>query len=67
MNDADTAYSLMFASGDYSDIIYSAVDYYSTGAAGLLEDDVVIDHRSLVEEISPQYACRQMEQRGLAA
>ena len=66
MNDADTAYSLMFASGDYSDIIYSAVDYYSTGAAGLLEDDVVIDHRSLVEEYCPNMLA-QMEQRGLAA
>lgn len=66
MNDADTSYSLMFAAGDYSDIIYSAVDYYSTGAAGLLADDVIIDHRSLVEEYCPNML-EQMEQRGLAA
>lgn len=66
MNDATTVYPLMFASGDYTDIFYTPSEYYSTGAVGLLEDGLIIDHLDLVKEYCPNmYAW--LEKAGIEA
>lgn len=64
MNDAESVYAMMFAAGDYTDLIYTASEYYSTGSAGLLEDDIVIDHLELVKEYCPNMYAK-LEEKGI--
>ena len=45
--------TLMIASGDYPDFFCKAPDYYASGAAGLLEEDVCIDIAPYLDEHAP--------------
>ena len=45
--------TLMIASGDYPDFFCKAPDYYASGAAGLLEEDVCIDLAPYLNEHAP--------------
>ena len=45
--------TLMIASGDYPDFFCKAPDYYASGAAGLLAEDVCIDIAPYLDEHAP--------------
>ena len=45
--------TLMIASGDYPDFFCKAPEYYASGAAGLLEEDVCIDIAPYLDEHAP--------------
>ena len=47
--------SLMIASGDYTDIIGEGTEYYPSGAAGLLNEEVLVDIAPYLEEYAPNY------------
>lgn len=51
-----SAMSLIFASSDYPDIFATAPNNYTTGASGLLEDDIILDLMPYLEEYAPDYA-----------
>lgn len=48
-------YNLMFASGDYPDIMHSGLSYYSTGADAAVNDEVILDLTPYLEEYAPNY------------
>jgi len=45
--------TLIISSGDYPDFFCKAPDYYASGAAGLLEDEVCIDLAPYLDEHAP--------------
>ena len=48
-------YNLMFASGDYPDIMHSGLSYYSSGADAAVDDGVILDLAPYLEEYAPNY------------
>lgn len=48
-------YNLMFASGDYPNIMHSGLSYYSTGADAAVNDDVILDLTPYLEDYAPNY------------
>jgi len=50
-----TAFMLMCAGGDLTDIIASADSNYSTGADACIEDDIILDLSDKIEEYAPDY------------
>lgn len=48
-------YNLMFASGDYPDIMHSGLSYYSSGADAAVDDGVIVDLAPYLEEYAPNY------------
>ena len=48
-------YNLMFASGDYPDIMHSGLSYYSSGADAAVNDGVILDLAPYLEEYAPNY------------
>ena len=48
-------YNLMFASGDYPDIMHSDLSYYSSGADAAVDDGVILDLAPYLEEYAPNY------------
>ncbi len=52
---ASDQFSLMAAAGEYCDPISCAIKYYSTGAAGALEDGIIIDMAEYLEADAPDY------------
>ena len=48
-------YNLMFASGDYPNIMHSGLSYYTTGADAAVNDDVILDLSDYLEEYAPNY------------
>ena len=48
-------YNLMFASGDYPDIMHSGLCYYSSGADAAVNDGVILDLAPYLEEYAPNY------------
>lgn len=51
---ADENFSLMIASGDYTDLL-NVVDGYSGGASKALEEDVIVDLTDKIEQYAPDY------------
>ena len=50
-----TQFNLMAAGGDYCDMIEAAVECYSGGAIGALDDGVLTDLTDYIEENAPDY------------
>lgn len=50
-----SSFNLMAATGDYCDLITSAVECYSGGAVGALEDGIIVDLSDYIEENAPEY------------
>ena len=50
-----TAFMLMCAGGDLTDIIASADSNYATGADACIEDDIILDLSDKIEEYAPDY------------
>lgn len=48
-------YNLMFASGDYPDIMHSGLSYYSSGPDSAVNDGVIVDLAPYLEEYAPNY------------
>ena len=48
-------YNLMFASGDYPDIMHSGLAYYSSGTDAAVNDNVILDLAPYLEEYAPNY------------
>ena len=48
-------YNLMFASGDYPDIMHSGLSYYSSGADAAVDDGVILDLAPYLEHYAPNY------------
>jgi len=60
-----TQFNLMAAGGDYCDMIEAAVECYSGGAIGALNDGVLTDLTDYIEENAPDYLAAH-ESRGSA-
>lgn len=55
-NDASVeSFSLMVASGDYTDLIFGFADYYPEGMDNAIDDDVILDLSDLAAEFAPEY------------
>lgn len=52
---ASESFGLMTAAGDYNDLIARVANYYPTGAAGAIQDEVVIGLNDVVAEYMPNY------------
>lgn len=50
-----SAFNLMAATGDYCDLLTAAVECYSGGAIGALDDGVIVDLTDYMEESCPDY------------
>jgi putative aldouronate transport system substrate-binding protein len=48
-------FNIMVTSGDYPDLIETAGSFYNGGAAAAIEDDVIIDLNSVVDQYMPNY------------
>ena len=49
------SFNLMAASGDYCDLVTAAVECYSGGAVGALDDGIIVDLTDYIEENCPEY------------
>ena len=54
--EADTQFQLMIASGDYRDLIDGTTQLYTGGAAGALDENVIIELNDLLDEYAPHYS-----------
>lgn len=54
--EGQTKFSLMVASGDYTDWMDSVSSNYTTGLAGAIDDDVILDLTHIISESMPNYA-----------
>lgn len=54
--EGQTKFSLMVASGDYTDWMDSVSSNYTTGLAGAMDDDVILDLTDIIQELMPNYA-----------
>ena len=52
---ASESFGLMTAAGDYNDLIARVANYYPTGAAGAIQDEVVIGLNDVVAQYMPNY------------
>lgn len=50
-----SAFNLMAAAGDYCDLVTAAVECYSGGAVGALDDGIIVDLTDYIEENCPEY------------
>lgn len=54
--EGQTNFSLMIASGEYTDWLDSVSSNYTTGVAGAIDDDIIIDLTDIIQESMPDYA-----------
>ncbi len=54
-NVGNEAFSLMAASGDYTDVVGSVQQFYSTGVSGAYHDGIIIDLKPYVDEYVPNF------------
>lgn len=54
--EGQTKFSLMVASGDYTDWMDSVSSNYTTGLAGAIDDDVILDLTDIIKESMPNYS-----------
>ena len=54
-NVGNEAFSLMAASGDYTDVVGSVQQFYSTGVNGAYHDGIIIDLKPYVDEYVPNF------------
>lgn len=54
--EGQTKFSLMVASGDYTDWMDSVSSNYTTGLAGAMDDDVILDLTDIIKESMPNYS-----------
>lgn len=52
---ASEQYNVMLASGDYPDLLKNVGSYYSTGLAGALADEIIVDLTDDLAEYAPNY------------
>lgn len=52
---ASEQYNVILASGDYPDLLKNVGSYYSTGLAGALSDDIIMDLTDDLAEYAPNY------------
>ncbi len=50
-----SSFNLMAAAGDYCDLVTAAVECYSGGAVGALDDGIIVDLTDYIEENCPEY------------
>lgn len=50
-----SSFNLMAAAGDYCDLITAAVECYSGGAVGALDDGIIVDLTDYIQDNCPQY------------
>lgn len=55
MNAVDN-FNIMCAAQEYSDIMENVNSYYMNGATAALDDEVILDHKPLIDEFMPNYA-----------
>ena len=61
-----TQFQLMCASGLYPDMMSNVQQYYSTGAVGAYEDEIIIPLNDLLEENAPDFL-RLIESKGVTS
>ncbi len=54
--EGQTKFSLMVASGDYTDWLDSVSSNYTTGVAGAIDDDVILDLTDIIRDSMPNYS-----------
>lgn len=54
--DATTQFQLMISAGEYTDLIDGAAEMYTTGGAGAIEDEVILELSGYVAEFAPNYS-----------
>lgn len=50
-----SAFNLMAAAGDYCDLVTAAVECYSGGAVGALDDGIIVDLTDYIADNAPEY------------
>lgn len=53
--DMFSSFNLMAAAGDYCDLVTAAVECYSGGAVGALDDGIIVDLTDYIHENAPEY------------
>ncbi len=53
---ASEQFNIMVTSGDYCDLISGVHNYYNTGVAGAINDDVIIDISGYMDKYLPNYS-----------
>lgn len=53
--DMFSSFNLMAAAGDYCDLVAAAVECYSGGAVGALDDGIVVDLSNYIQDNAPEY------------
>lgn len=53
--EADMQFQLMISAGEYTDLIDGASYMYVTGGAGAVEDEVILELSSYIEQYAPNY------------
>ncbi len=54
--EGQTQYGLMFASGEYTDWLDSVSSNYTTGLAGAIDDEIILDLTDIIHESMPNYS-----------
>lgn len=50
-----SSFNLMAAAGDYCDLVTAAVECYSGGAVGALDDGIIVDLTDYIQDNAPEY------------